>query len=81
MATLAMQVATPSSAKNNSLSPWQPWNANRDIDFTRFGRDLGLRETDVAALALDYIEGLDRKKTKEKGQIIPTSPGDRVGMT
>ncbi|KAK2642590.1 hypothetical protein Ddye_024353 [Dipteronia dyeriana] len=36
---------------------------------------------DAPALLLDYMKGLDRKNTKENGQINPTSPGDGVGMT
>ena len=37
--------------------------------------------SDAAAFALDYMEGLDVKKNKEKGYFNPTSPGDGVRMT
>ncbi|KAH7564967.1 hypothetical protein JRO89_XS09G0093600 [Xanthoceras sorbifolium] len=40
-------------------------------------------ENDAAAIddmALEFIEGWDRKKTKEIGHFNPTSPGDGVGM-
>ena len=39
-------------------------------------------ENDAAAvdhLALEYLEGWDKRKTKEKGHFNPTSPGDGVG--
>ncbi|KAI9160805.1 hypothetical protein LWI28_011696 [Acer negundo] len=41
-------------------------------------------ENDAAVMehmALEYMEGWDRKKTKKKGQFNPTSPGDGVRMT
>ena len=42
------------------------------------------RENDASAIdymALEFMEGWDRKKTKEIGHFNPTSPGDGVGMT
>ncbi|KAI9177197.1 hypothetical protein LWI28_012206 [Acer negundo] len=32
--------------------------------------------TAMEHMALEYMEGWDRKKTKKKGQFNPTSPGD-----
>ena len=34
----------------------------------------------VDHLALEYMEGWDKRKTKEKGHFNPTSPGDGVRM-